>query len=217
MKLVIFGASGATGRHLVRLAVQEGHQVVVCVRPDKANSFLPEQQCLTVEPDNQSQVREALMGADAVAVCLGISRKSRSPFASIVSPTDLTSRSMAIIIAAMSELNVRRIVYLSAYGAGASWKCIPWWGRIFIRISNIHYSIDDHTRSEQLLVNTNLEWTVLRPMMLNELPSNQSARKMQAKDSLLTKIPREAVARTFLNVLCDQSTFKCAIALSAPD
>lgn len=162
MRLVVFGASGATGRHVV---------------------------------------------------CLGISRRTRSPFAPLVSPSDLTSRSVATIVPAMQHAGVRRIVYVSAFGAGDSWDRIPWWGRAFLRVSQVRHSMADHTRSEEILSSCALQWTSLRPMLLDDSPSTLAAREMQPGDSLLAKLSRESLARTIVAALGDRSTYGRAVPL----
>jgi hypothetical protein len=115
------------------------------------------------DPTDPDAVGKSVNGADAVAVCLGISRRTRSPFAPLVSPPDLTSRSVAAIVQAMERAGVRRIVYVSAFGAGDSGSRIPWWGRAFLRLSQVRHLMADHTRSERLLSGSGLEWTARGP------------------------------------------------------
>lgn len=207
MRLVVFGASGATGRHVVALAAAAGWSVRAVVRSEsQRNALRGAQECVVADPTDANAVAKVVNDADAVAVCLGISRRTRSPFAPLVSPPDLTSRSLAAILQAMQRAGVRRIVYVSAFGAGDSWPLIPWWGRAFLRLSQVRYSMDDHTRSEGLLAASGLEWTALRPMLLDDAPSPLQAREMRPRDSLLAKLSRESLARTVVAVLGDPAT-----------
>lgn len=207
MKLVVFGASGATGEHVCRLAREAGWLVHAFVRSQAAASRLdPACEHSIGDPRNPTEVARAIAGADAVAVCLGISRRTRSPFAAPVSPLDLTSRSVAAIAQAMQSLRVRRIVYISAFGASESWAAIPWWGRAFLGMTQVRHSMIDHTRSEALLARSGLDWTALRPMMLDDASSPDPAREMRPGDSLLRKVPREALARAVIRTLADRST-----------
>jgi uncharacterized protein YbjT (DUF2867 family) len=199
MKLVVFGASGATGRHLGSLAAAAGWSVRAFVRSEEARGRVGgAQESVVGDPTDPAVVADAIRGADAVAVCLGISRRTRSPFAPLVSPPDLTSRAVASILQAMQREGVRRIVYVSAYGAGDSWLRIPWWGRAFLRLSKVRYSMADHTRSERLLSGSGTDWTALRPMLLDDTRCAQPARPMRQGDSLMSKVSREALARTVL-------------------
>jgi uncharacterized protein YbjT (DUF2867 family) len=207
MKLAVFGASGATGRHLVRLASTAGATVSVLVRAEAAKTEITGASTLGIGDTTDPAVAAAtLKGADAVAICLGISRRSRSPFAPLISPPDLTSRATAAILKAMQAEGVRRVIYVSAFGAGDSWDRIPWWGRAFIRVSQVRHSMADHSRSEQLLAASGTQWTALRPMFLDDEPSNQPARRMQEGDSLFARVSRESLARTILEIRGDAST-----------
>lgn len=207
MRLVVFGASGATGRHVVPLAAAAGWSVRAVVRSEsQRNALRGAQECRVGDPTDADAVAKAVSGADAVAVCLGISRRTRSPFAPLVSPRDLTSRAVGAIVPAMQRAGVRRIVYVSAFGAGDSWPLIPWWGRAFLRLSQVRYSMADHTRSEGLLAASGLDWTALRPMLLDDAPSSLPAREMRSGDSLLAKLSRESLARRVVAVLDDAAT-----------
>jgi hypothetical protein len=73
----------------------------------------------------------------------------------------------------------------------------------------------DHTRSERLLAGSGLEWTSLRPMLLDDAPCALPAREMRPGDSLLSKVSREFLARTVMAVRGDPSTHGRAVALVA--
>lgn len=214
MKLVVFGASGATGQHVCRIAQDAGWLVHAFVRSHAAASKLdPACEHSIGDPTDPKDVAQAMVGAEAVAVCLGISRKSRSPLAKTVSPLDLTSRSVEAVLQAMHAQRTRRIVYVSAFGASESWSSIPWWGRAFLSLTQVRHSMVDHTRSEALLARSGLDWTSLRPMMLDDASSSDAAREMKSGDSLLKKVSREALARTVIQALNDHSTIGRSIAL----
>lgn len=214
MKLLVLGASGATGQHVCRLAQEAGWVVHAFVRSQSAASRLsPAHEHSIGDPTNPEDVARAMVDSDAVAVCLGISRRTRSPFAKPVSPLDLTSRSVEAVLQAMHARNTRRIVYVSAFGASESWSSIPWWGRAFLGLTQVRHSMTDHTRSEALLAGSGLDWTALRPMMLEDASSSDAAREMKPGDSLLKKVSREALARTVIKALDDPSTNGRSIAL----
>jgi nucleoside-diphosphate-sugar epimerase len=120
VKLVVFGASGATGRHLGSLAAAAGWSVRAFLRSEEARGRVGgAKETVVGDPTDPAVVAAAIRGADAVAVCLGNSRRTRSPFAPLVSPPDLTSRTVASILRAMRLEGVRRIVDVSEYGARA--------------------------------------------------------------------------------------------------
>jgi uncharacterized protein YbjT (DUF2867 family) len=212
MRVVIFGASGGTGRELVSQAIARGWNVKAQVRRMDASVVWDPRVDLQIgDPQDPIFVQQLLAGVDAVIIALGISRKTRSPFSPLVSPANLTSKSVATILAAMKEHGVSRIVYVSAFGAADSWQKIPGWGRLFIRLSNVRYSISDHTRSENLLAASAVLWTVLRPMMLEEVGRDGSARRMQPGDSLLAKVSKAALAKFALDAVHDPKTHCAAV------
>jgi putative NADH-flavin reductase len=108
MKLTIFGATGGTGRELVRQALEAGHEVTAYVRAPSKLPFTHER--LTVVQGQMSEVEkinQAIAGADAVLSTLGpTSNKPGQPL----------TLGMQQIIAAMKKQNVQRLI--AATGAG---------------------------------------------------------------------------------------------------
>lgn len=74
-------------------------------------------------------------------------------------------------------------------------------------------SMVDHTRSDHLLAASGLEWTTLRPMLLDDAPSALRARVMRPGGSPLSKVSRESLARLVMAVLGDPSTQGHAVAV----
>ncbi len=77
MKILVVGATGATGRHLVQQLLDDGNQVVVIVRSasrltdrikNHENAHIIEKTLLEMSDD---EMIEAVKGCDAVASCLG--------------------------------------------------------------------------------------------------------------------------------------------------
>ena len=71
----------------------------------------------------------------------------------------------------MEKNKVKRIVTVSASGVGDSWKNMPLIARLLIRNSNIMRAYEDHDRQEQLIRNSTLDWTIVRPVMLSNKES----------------------------------------------
>src|SRR5262245_3774219 len=77
MKIVIFGASGKTGHHLVTQALDQGHLVTAFVR-DPGKLTIQNDQLRVVQGNvsNEQKVTEAIKGQQAVFSALG----ADSPF-----------------------------------------------------------------------------------------------------------------------------------------
>src|SRR5436190_147549 len=100
MRLLVFGATGGTGRELVRQGLERGHEVTAYVRRPEALS--PQDRLRVVGGEvTRDDLGDAFSGQDAVVSALGRGQKLRSE--------DLVSRSAARIVAAMVRGGVRRL------------------------------------------------------------------------------------------------------------
>jgi putative NADH-flavin reductase len=113
MKIVILGATGNVGSHLVTEALDRGHEVVAYVRrPDAVKPRAG----LTVVPgtlDDEEAMAKAFAGADAVVSAIGVALRAKKPI-------DLMQRSLPLITRAAASAGVGRLVVVSAFGVGAT-------------------------------------------------------------------------------------------------
>lgn len=108
MRVLIFGASGRTGQHLVRQALEAGHEVTAFVR-EPARLKMDHARLRVVSGDVTDAVRteEAVAGSEVVLSALGHTRTSAK---------DLQTVGTKNIVAAMHRHGVRRIVSLTGAG-----------------------------------------------------------------------------------------------------
>ena len=151
---------------ITQAAIARNHQVTAIIR-NKSHATLPRVKHLEGSPTDPQLLGEALQGIDAVVVSLNINRTSDNPFAKVTSPLTLISDSVRTLITAMEMNNVKRIITVSAAGVGDSFKNMPLVVRLLIRHSNIWKAYEDHARQEQILRQSKLDWTIVRPVMLN--------------------------------------------------
>lgn len=72
MKITVFGATGRTGREVVRLALERGYNVVAFVRDSrKVNIENPQLEVVQGELNNKEALRATLKGSDCVISALG--------------------------------------------------------------------------------------------------------------------------------------------------
>ena len=166
MNILVLGATGRTGKVFAKLATNNNHQVTAIVR-EKNRGTLPKVKYIEGSPTDEVLLNNALEGIDAVVVSLNINRTSDNPFAKVVSPLTLISDSVKALIPAMEKNNVKRIITISASGVGDSWNHMFIIARLLIRYSNIMRAYEDHDRQEQLIRSSKLDWTIVRPVMLN--------------------------------------------------
>lgn len=155
MQLAMFGASGATGRHLLQLALDAGHTVTVLLR--SADSLSIQHPALTAivgRLDQSATVESVVQGADAVVSVLG-ARKGGAQ--------SICSDAMRGIVAAMQATGRRRLIALSAYGASETRKA-SWFIR-FVRMA-IGEKMRDKDAMEALVRASGTDWTLVRPPAL---------------------------------------------------
>jgi uncharacterized protein YbjT (DUF2867 family) len=169
--LFLLGGSGRTGGHIIDHALSKGHTLTALVRD--ATKLTPRTGLAAVQgtPINRSDVDGAIDGADAVLVALNSTRRSDTPWAKPVSPPRLMADSVANATAAMTARGIRRIVVVSAFGVGDSLARQPLLLRWMITRTNLSYTYADHNLTDTEIRNTDTDWTLLRPVALNNKPS----------------------------------------------
>jgi putative NADH-flavin reductase len=198
MNILILGATGRTGRLFAQAAVANNHRVTAIIR-DKIKATLSGVTYFEGSPTDRRLLNDTLKGIDAVVVSLNLNRTSDSPFAKVVSPLTLISDSVSALVPAMEKNGVNRVISISASGVGDSWKDMPIVGRWFIRMSNIWKAYLDHDLQEQLLRQSDLDWTIVRPVMLTDKDSEEY-RAIIGKPTA-GYISRKGVARFILDAL----------------
>jgi len=168
MKILILGSTGRTGKWLVREAINRGHHVHALVR-NPAKLSVKSEKLITFSgsPLNEEEMNQAMEGCEAILIALNISRKSDFPWAKVLSPENLLSETMKNIIEQAPEQGIKRVITITAAGVGDSAKYLPGWFSWIIRNSNIGVTYRDHERQEKLLMESKLDWTIVRPVGLS--------------------------------------------------
>jgi putative NADH-flavin reductase len=187
MKILVLGATGATGQLIVRDATASGHYVVALVRA-KARANLPGAQMIEGDVRDEATLARALDGCDAVVSALGTGMGLRA--------IDLLTVATRAVVAAMTRAGVRRLVCISALGVGDSRNH---GGFIFDRLfqpSLLGPAYKDKDRQEAAIRASSLDWVVVRPARLTNGPTRGSVRATTDLTSVNGgKIARADVAR----------------------
>jgi uncharacterized protein YbjT (DUF2867 family) len=172
MNIVIFGASGQTGRLLTRHALDSGHSAVaVTRRPADFPSADPRLTVTGADVHDGDALVEVLDGADAVLSTLGV------PFTR--QPVDAYSVGTRNIAAAMQRTGVRRLIVVSSTGAYPTpgRRETPLALRLFepVITRTIGKTVyDDIRRMEAVVRDSGLDWTIVRSSGLFDLPQGTS-------------------------------------------
>lgn len=172
MRLIVFGASGQCGRHLVQLADAAGHTVTAVVR--EGTEFVAPRGVAVVrgDPTDAEFVAEVMPGHDAVASGLGIKRRNpANPWSKLASPPDLCSRTARCIVAGMQATGLRRVCAISAAGVGESAARMNWLMKFFVATSSVGAGYRDLAAMEQVYADSGLDWQTPRPTRLTDEPA----------------------------------------------
>ena len=174
VKLIVFGASGGCGTHLVRQAAARGHQVTAIVRPTTAYAAPDGVSLVRGDVLDAAFVAAAVQGHEAVGSCLGI--RYRYLWGKRQSPDDFISTATAIIVSAMNATGARRISVISAAGVAESRPAANLVIRLLIATSNVGVAYTDLARVEEILRHSGLDWQAVRPTTLSSRRGTGSAR-----------------------------------------
>ncbi|MBI5908346.1 MAG: SDR family oxidoreductase [Betaproteobacteria bacterium] len=208
MKLLVLGATGATGLQIVTQALERAHEVTAFVRdPDKLAISDRRLRVVTGNIlDNARAVAEAVRGQDAVISALGVGN-SRKSF-------NIISRSMRAIVPAMESHGVRRLIFVSAFGVGETRRDVPLVPRIVQRLL-LADVFADKKASEDDLRRSGLDWTLVYPVILTNGPRTAKYLVGERLDLHgLPKISRADVADFVLSQLEDATYLRKGVLIS---
>lgn len=166
MKLLVLGASGRCGRWVTRLAAERGHQVKVLVRPAAVFEAIPGVIVQRGEALDPETLDAAVAGAEGVLSCLGLRRAGRNPWATLLSPPDLTTRVTRALISSMRKHGVRRLIAISAGGVGQSFGQLSRPVQWLVSQGKIAVAYRDLAGMETELARSGLDWLAVRPVTL---------------------------------------------------
>lgn len=164
LRIVVFGATGGCGRHIIERGLAAGHDITAVARHPEA--IQPRERLEIVRGDvlDASSIEGAIARKDAVISALGAGYTR--------APTSVCSAGVANIISAMHRPKVRRLVCISANGLETTandpvlqrWILKP----ILQRVLREPYL--DMMRMEEEIGVSGLDWTIVRPPRLTDTP-----------------------------------------------
>lgn len=206
MNIIVFGATGTIGRHLVALALSRGHRVTAFARrPSALDADDPGLTRRAGDVLDREAVEDAVAGHDAVLIALGSGRKGgvRAP-------------GTENVVAAMRHRGVRRLVCLSTLGAGDSRALLTFfWKRIMFGFL-LREAYADHEAQEAIVRRSDLDWTLVRPGAFTDGPATGGYRHgfPPTEKNLKLKLSRADVADFMLRQLTDASYLRRSPGLS---
>ena len=207
MRLLILGATGGIGLETVRQAIDQGHSVTVLVRsPERLKLFADRIAMRQGDLLNSAQLEAAMAGHDAVLSGFG----PRLPLAT--SDANLLRDFAAALMPAMQHTGVRRLVIVSTAFLFRDSMLPPAYlvGRLLFPSV-----VRDATAMEEIVVASNLDWTIVRPPQLTDKPHTGRYRVRTGHlPRLGFNISRADVADSLIRTAHDPSTFRKILGIS---
>jgi putative NADH-flavin reductase len=194
MRVLVIGAAGRTGKHIVERALGHGHDVTAFVH--KAPLEISNERLTVVVGDVRDfdAVSAAVIGKQAVA--FAISQGSGSG-------PDIHEVGIANVIHAMAESMVSRLAAVSAAGTFARKNKNLTIKQRALAATALHVVYDDLEAMELRIMASDLDWTIVKPVALtNDPPSGQYRISMDGQVPVKSsKIPRADVASLVVKAL----------------
>jgi putative NADH-flavin reductase len=164
MKIAVVGATGATGRRVVKHALAQGHFVTAVARHPEQLSSADQLSLVRGDVLFPGGLTGTLDGVEAVISCIGPEKN--------LSPGTLMSDGVANILAECKRANVRRFIMQSGIGLSDG-RELSFMSRFVVRVSGRIFTaaVLDKAVAERMTQKIDMEWVIVRPVGLLDKPA----------------------------------------------
>ncbi|WP_114751623.1 NAD(P)-dependent oxidoreductase [Pleomorphovibrio marinus] len=207
MQVLIFGASGSLGSHIVNQALEKGYSVKAFTR-DVIKLNKNEHPRLTVFEGDVYQltdVENSMYGVDAVFCALGDGAKGK-----------VRAMGTLNIIRGMEKAGIKRLICQTTLGIGESWHNLNFFWKHVMFGFLLRKVFQDHQGQEQYIQASDLDYTIVRP---SAFTNENSVKKMKIGfdsnvKNLRLKIPRAEIAVFMLKQLDSKDFIRKTVSIS---
>src|SRR5882672_9224421 len=179
MKVLVIGASGGVGKHLVRLTCDQGHIVTALVR--RADGVDSRARILIDDVLRTGCLDEHVRDHEVVLSALGIKRSNpANPWSVLASPPDFSSRTAAMLVNAMRQHGLARVIAVSAAGVADSAERMNLLMKVFVAKSNVGIAYRDLAAMERGFAESALDWCCPRPTRLTRGPLTRRVKVVES-------------------------------------
>jgi putative NADH-flavin reductase len=202
MKIVILGAAGKTGVHLVKQALGAGHAVTAFVR-GTLNFDDPKLTIVTGDARNVDDLAAALKGQDAVVSALGSNKPG----------DDLIVASTKALLNAMHKTGVKRVLMMSSFLASPGFKPA---GLAKIIRPLMRPLVKDKQSGEDLLKQSDLDWTIVYATRLDGVkPGGYRVLGPDESPAVKDAVARADVAEFILGQIDKRNSYRKSLTITA--
>ncbi|MGC4129718.1 MAG: SDR family oxidoreductase [Bergeyella sp.] len=151
-RIIVFGGTGDVGRLIVDKLINNKETVYVLTRQEKLS--VDNLHYIVGNVLDKKIIEQTIQQGDKIVIALGFNN----------SDFDTMSKGTANIIEAMKKKGAKRLICLSAQGAGDSWEYMPEdFKQMVLNDEILNASFKDHSIQEKFVTQTDLNWTIVRP------------------------------------------------------
>lgn len=197
MRIVVFGATGKTGHHLIAQALSAGHEVRAFVR-DASRLPVRHERLQIIEGDvlNTTSVEQAVSNTDVVLSVLGHTKTSTN---------DVQTVGTENIVGAMKKNGISRLISLTGAGVRDEKDSPKLVDRVFGLLLKLlqREVLQDAENHAEVIRKSGLDWVIVRAPRLTDGPRAGEYRVGYVGEDSGTKISRADVADFMLRQLID--------------
>lgn len=216
LNALVVGATGGTGRAVTDKLLHDGHKVTAFSRSadqlaNSSNRFT----AVNGDVMDSIQLERAMHGQDVVIVTLGI---SENPFRVRFwgpqrTPANVRSAGTRNVIAAMKKEGVRRLVVQSSYGIGETRGLLRFADQLFFGLV-LKPQIEDTELQERVVRDSGLDWTIARPVHLNDRNSDDMPFLSTTGETRVMQVARKSVASVLSSFVREPSFIGQSVSIS---
>jgi putative NADH-flavin reductase len=155
MNITIIGASAGLGLETVKRGLNRNHSITTLSRSEIEIEEKKSLRMILGDATNKADLLNSIQNADALIITLGTRRNMKA--------TTLFSDFAKLIVEIHRENKiVIPFIFVTGFGAGESKNYVPWLVRMFLKyfLKDVYA---DKTKMEEIITNSDLNWTVVRP------------------------------------------------------
>jgi len=208
MNITIIGASAGIGLEAVKRGLDRNHSITTLSRSDIEIEGKKSLKVILGDATNKADLLSSIQNADAIIVTLGTGKNMNA--------TTLFSDFAQLIIEIHRENKIDSpFIFVTGFGAGESKNYVPWLVKMFLKyfLKDVYA---DKTKMEEIITNSDLNWTVVRPGRLldKELTEKYRIENKLFKGIKISGINRADVADFLIKQAEKQTELKKYIAIS---
>lgn len=188
MRVIVFGATGTVGTHVIQQSLDKGYTTTAfCRHPDKLLVAHAKLHTVSGDVTRYEDVQRSIKNQEAVIIVLGSGKNRKGT---------VRSRGTQNVIQAMREHSVKRLVCQTTLGCGDSRSNLNFFWKHIMFGWFLKQVFLDHELQEEYVRNSGLDWTIIRPGAFTNGPNtgNYQHGFDAHETSLKLKIARADVA-----------------------